>query len=82
MDLLDRLRALEAHACTPDEHLEARLLIGQVRRLRRQSARISEVLRAEAWAREHGRASMEVGSGGSPDVPVGAEPSPGSVTKV
>jgi len=53
--LVERLSELEAEVRpTEDQELEIRLLVAQVRRLRRQSERISEVLRDEAWARERG----------------------------
>lgn len=48
--MLTRLAQLEGlGAPTSEQRLEARLLGDQVRRLRRQSVRICEVLRDETW---------------------------------
>ena len=53
--LVGRLSELEAEPRpSADQALEIRLLLGQVHRLRRQSERISEVLRDEGWARARG----------------------------
>ncbi len=49
--LVARLAELEAlGAPTEEDALEVTLILGQLRRLRRQSVRICELLRDEAWS--------------------------------